>query len=122
MGTKIEFYQRLREHIPDEAARLIAEEALVESRVVTEDRFVAELEKLRSSLFRWMLVFFAPLWVGVLVFGTLNAATGGGATTPTGGLLALMAISVAAADDLVEPAAEQHTVRKISGLAVGPMS
>ncbi|MFZ4408616.1 MAG: glucans biosynthesis glucosyltransferase MdoH [Paracraurococcus sp.] len=48
---------------------------------------------------RWQLVqailLFAgaPLWTGVLVFGALNAATGGGAATPEGWLLALMLAS-----------------------------
>ena len=32
----------------------------------------------------------APLWTGLLIFGALNAATGGGAATPDGWLLALM--------------------------------
>lgn len=71
MVTKIEFYQRLREHIPDEAARMIAEEVPVESKPVTEDRLVAELEKLRSAFFRWALAFFVPLWIGV--YATLVA-------------------------------------------------
>ncbi len=38
----------------------------------------------------------APLWTGVLVFGALNAATGGGAATPGGALLALMLATWAA--------------------------
>ncbi|MGH9324562.1 MAG: hypothetical protein ACRD3V_32345 [Vicinamibacteria bacterium] len=100
MTTRIEFYQRLREHIPDAAARLIAEETKVEGEVpskadlslteerlgarivVTEERFDARLalteqrlltsiEQLRSSMFRWQLMFFVPLWIGV--YGTLVA-------------------------------------------------
>lgn len=46
----------------------------------------------RWQLVQAILLFLgAPLWVGVLVFGALNAATGGGAATPGGWLLALMA-------------------------------
>jgi hypothetical protein len=78
LTTKIEFYDRLREHIPEPAARLIAEEVPVESDVATKaDLAVAvaqvngSIESLRSSMFRWMLVFFLPLWVGV--YGTLIA-------------------------------------------------
>ncbi|GGC43621.1 hypothetical protein GCM10011504_22610 [Siccirubricoccus deserti] len=45
----------------------------------------------RWQLVQAILLFLgAPLWVGVLVFGALNAATGGGAATPAGGLAALL--------------------------------
>lgn len=45
----------------------------------------------RLQLVQAILLFLgAPLWVGVLLFGVLNAATGGGAATPAGWLLALM--------------------------------
>ena len=107
MSTKIELYQRLRKHIPDEAARLIVEEMPSESELATredlhnteaalrEDLHNTEaafreaihtteaalreeshtvqmsVERLRSSMFRWQLVFFVPLWVGV--YGTLVA-------------------------------------------------
>jgi hypothetical protein len=67
--TKLEFYQQLKEHIPEEAARLIAEEIQVEAKLVTEEHFDLGIEKLRSSMFRWNLLFFVPLWVGV--WGTL---------------------------------------------------
>jgi hypothetical protein len=63
--TKIEFYQRLREHIPEEAARLIAEEVPIEKRLATKDDLDLGLERLRSSMFRWNLLFFVPLWIGV---------------------------------------------------------
>lgn len=105
MSTEIEFYQRLSEHIPEEAARLIAErmtdrplEAKVdafeskfdafESKVDAQfdavtstlaamnakmDTFATklEVERLRSSFFRWSLTFFVPLWIGT--YGTLVA-------------------------------------------------
>ena len=46
----------------------------------------------RWQLLQAILLFLgAPLWTGVLVFGALNAATGGGAATPAGWLLALLA-------------------------------
>ena len=45
----------------------------------------------RWQLVQAILLFLgAPLWVGVLVFATLNAATGGGAATPEAWLAALM--------------------------------
>jgi membrane glycosyltransferase len=45
----------------------------------------------RWQLAQAILLFLgAPLWCGVLVFAALNAATGGGAATPDGALLALM--------------------------------
>jgi hypothetical protein len=76
--TKIEFYQRLREHIPEPAARMIAEEMSTEGQLVTRDEFNAgihrlelSIETLRSSFFRWSLLFFVPLWLGV--YGTLVA-------------------------------------------------
>jgi len=78
VDTKIGFYQRLREHIPEEAARMIAEEMPTESQLATKQdvertelRVVASVEQLRSSMFRWMLLFFVPLWAGV--YGTLVA-------------------------------------------------
>jgi hypothetical protein len=78
VSTKIEFYQRLREHIPEEAARMIAEEMSTESQLVTHEEFndgihrlELLIEKLRSSSFRWNLLFFVPLWVGV--YATLVA-------------------------------------------------
>lgn len=55
-----------------------------------------------TAMGRWQLLqailLFAqtPLWVGVLVFATLNAATGGGEATPPGALFAAMAASWAA--------------------------
>ncbi|MBX9698152.1 MAG: glucans biosynthesis glucosyltransferase MdoH, partial [Acetobacteraceae bacterium] len=46
----------------------------------------------RWQLLQAILLFLGtPLWTGLLVFGALNAATGGGASTPAGALLALMA-------------------------------
>ncbi|TCZ66078.1 glucans biosynthesis glucosyltransferase MdoH [Roseicella aquatilis] len=45
----------------------------------------------RWQLVQAILLFLgAPLWVGVFLFSALNAATGGGAATPDGPLLALM--------------------------------
>jgi hypothetical protein len=109
--TRIEFYQQLREHIPDAAARLIAEETKVEGEVpsksdlrlteerlsaniaavqerlaaniaavqerlaadmaLREERLLKTIEQTRSSMFRWQLVFFVPLWAGV--YATLVA-------------------------------------------------
>ena len=47
----------------------------------------------RWQLAQAILLFLgAPLWVGVLACAALNAATGGGAATPAGGLLALLVV------------------------------
>jgi len=46
----------------------------------------------RWQLLQAILLFLGtPLWAGLLLFGALNAATGGGEATPRGALLALMA-------------------------------
>ena len=92
MTTKIEFYRELRQHLPDEAARLIADEMPTESQLATKEDLLAtredirstrdemrvgfnalalEIERVRSSTFRWALGFFVPLWVGV--YATLLA-------------------------------------------------
>ena len=102
MSAEIEFYQRLSEHIPEEAARLIAERmadrqlevkvdalaARVDSKfaalvakvdaltgkvdaIVEHGATRVEVERLRSSFFRWNLAFFVPLWVGT--YATLVA-------------------------------------------------
>jgi hypothetical protein len=72
VSTRIEFYQRLQEHLPEQAARLIAEEMPVESDLATKHqlddavhRLELSIERLRSSMFRQQLIFFVPLWVGV---------------------------------------------------------
>jgi membrane glycosyltransferase len=55
-----------------------------------------------TAMGRWQLVqaillfLGAPLWVGLLVFGALNAATGGGTATGAGTLVTLMAATWAA--------------------------
>jgi hypothetical protein len=91
VSTEIEFYQRLSEYIPEEAARLIAERmtdrpleakidamgSKVDALAAKVDAIIAQLdpvtgtvatkvevERLRSSFFRWNLAFFVPLWVG----------------------------------------------------------
>jgi hypothetical protein len=85
VATRFEFYERLRVYIPDQAARLIAEEMPAESHLATKDDINAvesrlgerihgvelSVERLRSSMFRWQLLFFVPLWAGV--YGTLVA-------------------------------------------------
>jgi hypothetical protein len=91
MATSVEFYRELRRHIPDEAAKMIAEELVPASQVATKsdlDRLHAltksDLENLRSQtksdlaatenrllgeihgLHRWMLTFFAAQWLGTV--------------------------------------------------------
>ncbi|MGH2760903.1 MAG: hypothetical protein ACRDKJ_15240 [Actinomycetota bacterium] len=43
----------------------------METKLVTQDHFDLQMERLRSTMFRWNLTFFVPLWVGV--YGTLVA-------------------------------------------------
>ena len=74
MSTEIEFYQRLSEHLPEEAAKLIAERIAGAERLEAKIDTLAtaiQVERMRSSFFRWNLVFFVPLWIGV--YATLVA-------------------------------------------------
>ena len=78
MATRIEFYQQLREHIPEEAARMIAEHLVPEREPATKhdlemsvQNLEMSVERLRTSMFRWQLTFFVPLWIGV--YATLVA-------------------------------------------------
>lgn len=77
MTSNVELYRGLCEHIPPEAARMIAE-ALPETDRFTRDleqletRLLAaihgvraEIQEAKADVFRWMLTFFASLWLGL---------------------------------------------------------
>lgn len=70
MTTTLQLYEALKGHVGEEAARMIAEALPLSDRVVTESYLDARLGGLEARLFRWMLGFFATLWlsnVGVIV-------------------------------------------------------
>ena len=68
---KVELYEALKEHVGEEAGRLMAEAFPLTDEVATktdlarqDERMDARLRKMEARLFRWMLGFFATLWVG----------------------------------------------------------
>ena len=77
MTTALELYEALKEHVGEGAARMIAEALPLSDRVVTESYLDARLGglegrmgQMEARIFRWMLGFFATLWVsnvGVIV-------------------------------------------------------
>lgn len=83
--SDIEFYEGLRAHIPEEAARLIAERfpqprdlatkgdlrELEAARSKDIQGVRIEIQELKADIRGWMLAFFIPLWIGV--YGTLAA-------------------------------------------------
>jgi hypothetical protein len=95
MTTSVEFYRRLREHIPDEAARMIADELVPAEQTATkadldrlygltkadldrlygltkadlaaaENRLSREFHEGLIGMQRWMLTFFATQWLGTV--------------------------------------------------------
>lgn len=72
--SDIEFYESLRAHIPEEAARLIAERFPKPRDLATKgdlQEVRTEIQELKADIRGWMLAFFVPLWIGV--YGTLAA-------------------------------------------------
>lgn len=65
MATDLERYEILKRHLPEEAARVIAEAFPIADQVVTKDYLDARLGQLESSLQRWMLTFMATQWLGL---------------------------------------------------------
>jgi hypothetical protein len=77
MTTSVEFYSKLREHIPDEAAKMIAEHLVTAEQVATkadvkaevtaaEARLNERIGQVESGIHRWMLTFFAAQWLGTV--------------------------------------------------------
>jgi hypothetical protein len=60
MATSLELYEALKSHVGDEAARMIAERLPMSEQVATK----GDLHAMEARIFRWMLGFFATLWVG----------------------------------------------------------
>jgi len=83
VATNLERYEILKRHLPDEAARVIAEAWLPAEQLVTRDyldarlteqsaqihevmrRLEARIDGRIDSLQRWMLAFMASLWLGM---------------------------------------------------------
>lgn len=72
MTTNVEFYRGLRKHLPDEAAKMIAEALPLAEQVATkadldllEERLSRKVSDEVATLLRYMLAFFAPLWLGL---------------------------------------------------------
>jgi len=73
MTTSVEFYSKLREHIPDEAAKMIAEHMVPAEQMATkaelaavEARLSERIGQVESGIHRWMLTFFAAQWLGTV--------------------------------------------------------
>lgn len=68
MASTLELYEALKTHVGEEAARMIVEAPPLADRVVTESyldaRLDARLGAMEARIFRWMLGFFATLWLG----------------------------------------------------------
>ena len=69
LATNLERCEILKRHIPEEAARVIAEAFPAADQVVTKDYLDARLASLEGSLrndtHRWMLSFMATQWLGL---------------------------------------------------------
>ena len=66
MATSLERYEILKKHLPEEAARVIAEAfPVAEDQVVTKDYLTAQLAELRVETHRWMLTFMVTQWFGL---------------------------------------------------------
>lgn len=69
MTTGLELYEALKPTIGEEAARMIAEALPMTDRVATKSDLSelatkADLHAMEARTFRWMLGFFATLWLG----------------------------------------------------------
>jgi hypothetical protein len=73
MTTGLELYEALKPTIGEEAARMIAEALPMTDRVATKSDVEgataplatkADLHAMEARTFRWMLGFFATLWLG----------------------------------------------------------
>ncbi len=59
----LERYEPLKKHLPEEAARVIAE-AFPRPDLVTKDYLDARLAQTEGSMHRWILTFMATQWLG----------------------------------------------------------
>lgn len=60
MVTALELYDALKPHVGEEAARMIAQRLAMEEQPATK----GDLNAMEARIFRWMLGFFATLWLG----------------------------------------------------------
>src|SRR5688572_44359 len=65
MATNLQRYEILKRHMPEEAARVIAEAFPAADQLVTRDYLDARLGELRAETHRWMLAFMATQWLGL---------------------------------------------------------
>jgi hypothetical protein len=76
MATNLELYEELKKSLTEDAARMIAETVPSAGDLATKadlvrlehasSRIERRIDKLEARLLRWVLVFFVPLWVGIL--------------------------------------------------------
>lgn len=69
MATGLELYEALKPTVGEDAARMIAEAPPMTDRVATKADLEdlarrGDLHVLEARMFRWMLGFFATLWLG----------------------------------------------------------
>lgn len=69
MATGLELYETLKPTVGENAARMIAEALPMTDRVATKADLEplttkADLHAMDARMFRWMLGFFATLWLG----------------------------------------------------------
>lgn len=60
MATNLALYEALKRHLDEETARMLVETLPSGQDLATK----ADLKALEIRLLRWMLTFFASLWVG----------------------------------------------------------
>lgn len=65
MATGLELYEALKPSVGEEAARMIAEVLPFSDRLVTKADLDARLGQMEARMFRWMLGFFATLYLGM---------------------------------------------------------
>ncbi len=63
MASGLELYEALKPTVGEEAARMMAEALPISEQAVTRDYLDARLGAFEARIFRWMLGFFATLWV-----------------------------------------------------------
>ena len=73
--TEIQLYEALSEHLGKEKARTLTEyiETKVEKKFTDEKRAIvseieAKISETKAELLKWMIVLFAPFYVGIIVF------------------------------------------------------
>ena len=69
MATGLELYEALKPTIGEEAAKMMAEALPMTDRIATKsdlERLAekSDLHAMEARMFRWMLGFFATLWLG----------------------------------------------------------